>query len=210
MWHKSVHSTPLFQSLYWLPISQRIQYKNSAMIVLRALLRLTSVTLQLFLHTLPSSPLCFWNSQPPLRFLVPPLLVPAPFLSFALLHEMTTFHFLSGDRNPRWTPSNQTSRHFSLKITDQPCFPFSRNTRVPVRACVCVCVCERERERERVCVRESVCVCERERERVRARVCVCVCARVCVCVCVRACVCVRVHELRIVSTDKILPFTNTL
>ena len=45
----------------------------------------------------------------------------------------------------------------------------------------------------------------RTRARARARVCVCVC--VCVRACVRACVCVC--TLRIVSTDKILRFTNT-
>ena len=51
-----------------------------------------------------------------------------------------------------------------------------------VRACACACV----RARARACVRACVCV------RARARVCVCVCA------------------LRIVSTDKIVRFVNTV
>ena len=59
------------------------------------------------------------------RLLVPdfPLLVPAPSLSSVPLHEMA-FRFLS-DRNPLWTPSNQTSRRFFFSATiSLPCFPF--------------------------------------------------------------------------------------
>ena len=60
--------------------------------------------------------------------------------------------------------------------------------------CLCVRTCVRARARVRVCV----CV------RARARACVCVCVFVC------ACACARARALRIVSTDKILRFTNTL
>ena len=42
------------------------------------------------------------------------------------------------------------------------------------------------------------------------RGCLCVCMCVCVCVCVYECVCVRAYALRIVSTNKILLFLNTL
>ena len=53
-----------------------------------------------------------------------------------------------------------------------------------------------------MCVQVPVCVCVCE----HACMCVCVCAHVCVCV--YACVCGCM--LRIVSTGKILRFTNTL
>ena len=67
--------------------------------------------------------------------------------------------------------------------------------RACVRACVHACV--------RACVRVCVCVCEC----VRVWVCACVCVCACVRACVRACVCV---SARVVSTDKILRFTNAL
>ena len=63
-----------------------------------------------------------------------------------------------------------------------------------VRTCACVCV--------RVCVCACVRVCMRARACVRAR------ARVCLSVCVCACPCV--YALKIVSTDKILHFRNTV
>ena len=43
-----------------------------------------------------------------------------------------------------------------------------------------------------------------------AYVCVCVWACMCVCLCMHSCVCACMYALRIVSTDKILHFIDTL
>ena len=62
-----------------------------------------------------------------------------------------------------------------------------------------------------VCVYVRACgVCACVRARVCQCVCVCVCHCVCVCVCAGARACVCVCDLRIVSMDTIMRFTNTL
>jgi len=82
-----------------------------------------SLWLSWALHTLLHSPLCFRWSQPP-KF---SQLVPATFLFSVHLRGMT-FPFLS-DRNPLWTPSHQTWRHF-----------FSQNCRPATFSILCWCL----------------------------------------------------------------------
>ena len=82
----------------------------AAINVSHALLRLISVTVFNFTHSPALSALLLTLSAS--RFHSPDfsLLVPAPFLFSVHLHGMT-FPFLS-DRNPLWTHSGQTLRHF--------------------------------------------------------------------------------------------------
>ena len=101
--------------------------------------------------------------------------VPPPLPSSVPLHEMN-FPFLC-DRNPLWTLSDLTSRHFSFLPKQQTAmFPsLALLSSSIVRACVRTCV--------RACVRACVLAC--------FFFCVCVCVLACVRAFVRACVCVR-------------------
>ena len=88
-----------------------------------------SVAVFSFTHTPVLSTLLLSLSA--FRFLAPDLsapLIPAPFLSWVALHVGMTFPFLSV-RNPLWTHSGQTLRHF-----------FSQNYKPAMLSVPCCCL----------------------------------------------------------------------
>ena len=123
---KTAHITPLFQSLHWLPIPERIQYKINTLCyecITRTAPFYFSNCLQLYPPPPPPPPVL-----PTLlillasRILLPdsPLLVPACCLSSASLRGVTPPPppFLS-ERNPLWTRSDLTSK-YSFSSNNRP------------------------------------------------------------------------------------------